>query len=91
VLKHVIEQRKVKGLPCKAPFEVSFKVVRERAKIERHSHISDYTFWLDDAGNTKLERRLRKYCISWSWGNPRRCYWRARDSLYRAIRDEFTG
>ena len=54
----ILEHRKHKQLPSKAPFDVGFKLIREWDKIKTHWDIPDYRFWVDDAGEVCVEKRL---------------------------------
>jgi hypothetical protein len=88
IFNTIVRQRMSKQLPCKAPFAVSFKLVREWDKMEGHFDMPDYEFWIDKTGVTNFRRRSE--VASWEdlKGNARWDYYKARDSLYRAFRGE---
>ncbi|KAF2822755.1 hypothetical protein CC86DRAFT_372568 [Ophiobolus disseminans] len=61
----MLRERKRKQLPCGAPFEVGFKLVREFKKIEEHWYTPNYRFWIDVAGEVVVEKRCSMRSIAW--------------------------
>jgi hypothetical protein len=48
LVNDVIQERKRKHLLCVAPFEISFKLIREWSKMESRYTLPDYRFWVNE-------------------------------------------